>query len=554
MLEYAGVLIVYLIAVIDKETGRIEVRAIHNLQCPLSYFPERISRIKEEAGNVGQEDILEIYCILGTDPQTKEIVNQIAKIHRHICNCIIDQDDFDFKKFIFENLEDKEKVNTLPDHLAWIIVDNMFGTERLYALQQFHLINTEDNLKVICLGMGLEYEDSMLPWMEEAVRIWMNKERPQLLGKQVMIQSFLLDSLKGRRIIAVIPNKYGEGFFLLLEGGRKIPLGNIETPYMGEQIGYRDINMFSTNDINTILQNPIYAYGIWYQPYEVFEQWQHIFQYTLAVLPVNWTEIKLQTVYEAFLDFIKKQICKHMDAKPQISKKQFFESYKIIINQMRKYLRCKEEEITSKDWIKLVESRHIYIDKIHILLKEYYPLEIESFKKTPSFKAEEFLELLDRTEKGTAHMKGVTWEDAAEYMLERIPGLKLTGKRISIARQEIDLCCVNVSTDENLWNLGALILVECKNWNKRVDTAVIRNIGEIMRVKGTKTTILFSKNGLTRDAISEIRQLALMGEFVLYITKSDFLSIKKKSDFYDLLIQKWRHLEQIIENDLSLLG
>lgn len=39
------------------------------------------------------------------------------------------------------------------------------------------------------------------------------------------------------------------------------------------------------------------------------------------------------------------------------------------------------------------------------------------------------------------------------YMLERIEGLKINGRRLRVDRQEIDLCCVNVSVKEELWSL-----------------------------------------------------------------------------------------------------
>ncbi len=90
-------------------------------------------------------------------------------------------------------------------------------------------------------------------------------------------------------------------------------------------------------------------------------------------------------------------------------------------------------------------------------------------KHTPSFRLDDFRRLLNSTEEGTAYEKGVIWENAAEYMLERITGLRIGGKRLSVARQEIDLCCMNISTDEKLWDLGALILVECKNLGKKAD-------------------------------------------------------------------------------------
>ncbi len=76
----------------------------------------------------------------------------------------------------------------------------------------------------------------------------------------------------------------------------------------------------------------------------------------------------------------------------------------------------------------------------------------------------------------------------------------------------------------------------------------------VMGRKGTTTTLLFSKLGVTSEAEAEILQLALRGAHVLCITKSDLLCVEEKRDFYELLMQKWLELEQIIEDNLGLLG
>ncbi len=162
--------------------------------------------------------------------------------------------------------------------------------------------------------------------------------------------------------------------------------------------------------------------------------------------------------------------------------------------------------------------------------------------------------MLDASEAGTAYQKGMIWEETAAYMLERIEGLKINGRRLRVDRQEIDLCCVNVSVKEELWKLGALILVECKNWSSKADVSVIRSIGQIMYMKGTTATLLFSKQGVTSEAKDEILQLALKGEYVLCITKSDLLAVREKEDFNKLLLRKWCEVEERIADDVRLLG
>lgn len=126
--------------------------------------------------------------------------------------------------------------------------------------------------------------------MQRAVEIWMEREAPRVYGRQVIINSFWLNDLKGRRIIGALPQNDGDGHFLLVEGGKKVCLNVGSAAYMNEQIGYRDIDLFSINDIDINLDNPIYSYGIYFQPYGIFEDWQKVFQYAIAVLDVEWQQ------------------------------------------------------------------------------------------------------------------------------------------------------------------------------------------------------------------------------------------------------------------------
>ena len=72
------------------------------------------------------------------------------------------------------------------------------------------------------------------------------------------------------------------------------------------------------------------------------------------------------------------------------------------------------------------------------------------------------------------HKKGILWEDVSAYVLSSIAGWKITGRRIRTGAHEIDISIANISLDDQLWQLGAYILVECKNWNTHVDIHQIR--------------------------------------------------------------------------------
>ena len=551
MLEHTGALFTYLIARKDEETDRIAVKGINSLQCLMKDFLKHIGNLRDDAAEAESEDIFEMYCILGTNQQTEAFISQIKRVQHKIYDCILSDSDFDCRAFILRNLAEQEQKVVFPEYAAWLVAYHTFCCNRLYALQQFQFSRADGDLEVCCLGLGVEYEDRRVSWMQNAVKVWLDYEAPQIYGKQVIINSFWLNDLKGRRIIGVMPQNEGNDFFLIVEGGRKVPLNVGPAAYMNEQIGYRDTNLFSINDINSILSNPLYSYGNDCQP---FEDWQKVFQYAIAVLNVEWTVEDMEKTYQLFMDFMVKQICECREVPSILSKEKFFEAYLIMIVNMRAYLCCEEEAVISSDWLRLMKNRFVYLNNIYALLEQYYPKEICELKQTKTFERREFRHLLDASEEGTSYQKGIMWESVAAYMLERIAGLKVNGKRLRVARQEIDLCCINVSAAEELWKLGALILVECKNWNRKADVSTIRNIGQIMYIKGTTTTLLFSKSGITGEAEAEILQLALRGMHILCITKSDLLNIAEKQDFYELLIRKWSGLEQIIENNLGLLG
>ena len=88
-----------------------------------------------------------------------------------------------------------------------------------------------------------------------------------------------------------------------------------------------------------------------------------------------------------------------------------------------------------------------------------------------------------------------------------IKGWKISGRRIRTGHQEIDISVSNVSYSDELWELGAYILVECKNWCERVGVSVVRNIAYNSMMKGNRTALLFAANGITKDAWKEILRL-----------------------------------------------
>ena len=553
--ELAGMLFVCLIAIRNEDTDACSVRFVHSLRCPLRGFPEQTAQLEAEISEtVAEEQVLRSYCFLGSRAQVKAAMDAVTARLRELFKRCAAEEDFDLEWTVRRGIRRADLAGDFAETAAWVIAEHMMCRGNVYMPQRFELTPAEGELVIGGLGLGLEYEDQRLEWMAGAASIWAERELPWISGKQVMIRSFLLSDLAGRRIVGVLPETDGDGFFLLVEGGRTVRLANDMSAYVGDQLGYMDIGRFSINDVNTILQNPGDEFGKNFQPYQQFEDWQRVFLYALAVLPVEWSAGALRPVYRSFLEFMEREICNVEPGRAALPEEQFFACLLKKLDMLRQYLCCEEEVVLSKDWLRVVKSRHIYLNLLYRLLGEMYPAEAARLTATPPFAREEFFESLLRAEQWDAHGKGRAWEDVAGYMMERIPGLVVTGRRIRISRQEIDLSCANVSLDERLWELGALILVECKNWEKRVGVPVIRNMSQIMRVKGNITSILFCRNGVTRAVLEEIRQEALMGEYILCITREDLCTVCGAEDFYEILMEKWTELQRVIEDDIALLG
>ena len=151
-------------------------------------------------------------------------------------------------------------------------------------------------------------------------------------------------------------------------------------------------------------------------------------------------------------------------------------------------------------------------------------------------------EFLESAEKGTAYEKGICLERAAEYYIQQICGLRITGRRVRTGLQEIDLSAVNVSLDSRLWEMGAYILIECKNWSGKAGIEVIRSLVHICAYKGNRTVFLFAANGVTKAAGKEILRAALNQCFILCFTKQELLELKDAYECRQLLDRKWEQL------------
>ena len=336
----------------------------------------------------------------------------------------------------------------------------------------------------------------------------------------------------------------------MLEGGLKLDWQDDDWQYNFD-FGRKNLNTLLVNDIDYILLNPLYIYGKVFEPYELYRIWAKILLYVLATMDFKWHEDNLKEVYLAFLKFMENEVCYYQPAKgTRIKEKEFYQTWLKHIKNTKKYLRGDYEEILSKGLLFYLKNYYMFIDTVKLIVAK----KIKEKPRKINFELAKYLNYLKDGEKESNYQKGLRLEDAIEYLISNLTELKIMAKRAHNTREEIDISCCNLSSDEELWKLGAFIYIECKNWHKKVDVKIIRELGYIMIYKGHTTTLLIAKSDLSKNAYAEIKRLALQEKYILPINFQELCSLQKPSDFLDLIKAKFQALEDDIADSLGLLG
>lgn len=376
-------------------------------------------------------------------------------------------------------------------------------------------------------------------FVEKVLSLWLKREEPYLAGQQLMLRSFFMRDFVGRKVIACLPQLQTNLWSLVFEGGHQLVL-DAEMSYTKEAVSHDDLGAFSSSNIQSILFDPIHAYGTHFLPSDLSEEWHKVFLYLCAIARTEWTVDELAEVYEKFLSFLRENICDTIPGPTGITKELYHSAQLRLIRDVRSFLRGEDEQVTSKDLHQTLNSRYVYLPHLWGL----FPHEEEQGE----FSAQTFRGLIEKAlHADGSYEKGVLWEDAAAYLLERIGGWRITGRRIKAGAQEIDISVANVSLDDELWQLGAYILIECKNWSDRVDLHQIRNIAHISNMKGNKTALLFAANGITGDAEKEILRLAAENLSIISLDAAELRLLKSAADCRKLILDKWRELGDSVD-------
>lgn len=479
---------------------------------------------------------MEIYCIIGK----KEKISELEKETREKIKKVFDIMLKDGTEKSFEYLKDisNKGTNSLEKWISYYIKNTIKEDCIKYPLIARYPL--EDEIEILCLynSENTEQSYSQAEDVSATINLFLEKENPYILGKQIMLQSFILQNIKGRKIISVLPEKNNNGWYALLEGGYKLPI-DIANLYELEKISSRDVPMCTVYEIDNILKNSCYAYGKAYMPQEIFEEWNDIFLYALATLKIEYNEENLNDLIEDFNRFIEKEACEYVQATPIINKETFLKATILNIENIKGYLKGLEETGISKNILLQLKNRYSYLPIIYKVIAKRYPEEVKNRYNTKKFEIEEWKELIKDLEKGSNYEKGIHLEEIANYFIECIEGLNVSGRRIKLENQEIDLCCYNLSESGFLWELGTIILVECKNYEKPVETKEIRSMFYLMDAKGVDTFILFARNGITSGAEEEILKQSIYDKKIIVIDENDLKRLENNDkEPIDILKEK----------------
>lgn len=205
---------------------------------------------------------------------------------------------------------------------------------------------------------------------------------------------------------------------LIIGSGIKIPLGENRI-YSNTAVTSEDFFRWTQGEIYNILNNPCYSYGIFFNPIDLFYEWQRALIYQLAILPKELDIMILEKIYNEFLEFIKNEVCFYQNGPAIIPREKALEVLKIQINEMRNYLECKEQSTISKNSLVTLRNRYIYMPIIkEILEKHFSNINNESKRE---YNLNKMKDLLTKLNVKGNYEKGIAMEKVAKYYLETIP-------------------------------------------------------------------------------------------------------------------------------------
>lgn len=118
-----------------------------------------------------------------------------------------------------------------------------------------------------------------------------------------------------------------------------------------------------------------------------------------------------------------------------------------------------------------------------------------------------------------------TLENLADFLFSSIRGIEVIDRNVRTSAEEIDLLLKNESNNLFWRQLGSPLLVECKNWSKKIGTDEVIIFKDKLESHDIKVGILIAVKGITgtkrKDAVLKMREYKQRGFRIVLLTGED---------------------------------
>lgn len=287
----AGLLYVYLSGY--EENGRLSIQPIDSYRYIENGLYHRIMETAERSDC--DDNAVHIFAVVGP----KDKANTV--------HSIIENDLKENFKRILANKSIKINTEKLDGvgNTFFRCVQEFFCEQPGHFPKRIHYVFDDIIVGGICCSrMPDEAGDSVTG---ACISLWMEREAPMLCGQQLMTRSFFMRDFIGRKVITSIPDEETGLWRMVFEGGHQIYMDS-DAPYTKETLHPNDLGAFCASNTLSVLINPVYAYGKWFQPNDICEEWHKVFLYLCAVSETEWDQSKICRIYEQFLIFLERNI------------------------------------------------------------------------------------------------------------------------------------------------------------------------------------------------------------------------------------------------------
>lgn len=185
-------LLVYIKGNIEEELVKVE--QINSYQYPFNDF---IQRIEELQATVEDQDI-EMFCLLGEEEKIRNTKEKMTKSIQELFNELLNSDINHIMQVLNDGKNNKEEVISkrfFNLYLTSIIQEEKLKYPRMAEME------TSDGIVCLVLYSTHSPEEEKETQVSQIMRVFLEREKPFYMGKQIMIQSFLLQDVKDRKIL-----------------------------------------------------------------------------------------------------------------------------------------------------------------------------------------------------------------------------------------------------------------------------------------------------------------------------------------------------------------